>query len=247
MNRRIALAAGAASILAMSCGVVFGAGNVPANIAAAIADTTRPKANSDVDAVRHPAEMLMFAQVRTGQKVVELAPGGGYMTRLLSKAVGPTGKVYAVNLPAFPDRFKAGLKAVTDNPAYSNVEAVEQNPAELKIPEPVDMVWTSENYHDFQNNGPFKADTVMMDKAIFAALKPGGLFVVTDYVAAPGAGKTVTQTLHRIEPDVIKQEATAAGFVLDGQSEALHNADDPHTEHSKQGSDQVMLRFRKPG
>jgi predicted methyltransferase len=246
MNRRVALAAGAAALFATSYGASFGAANIPAYVAAAVADTNRPKADTDRDALRKPAEMMVFAQVRPGDKVVEFWPGGGYVTRLLSKIVGPTGKVYALNAPSFPDRLKQQVNAVTGNAAYSNVTVLDQPFDQIRIPEPVDVVWTSENYHDFQNAGPFKADTAAMDKAVFAALKPGGVFVITDYVAAPGSGKRDTQTLHRIDPEFIKQEVTAAGFVLDGQSDLLKNTSDTHTERSHQESDQIMLRFRKP-
>ncbi len=246
MNRRIVLLAGAAAILAMPYGASLGAANIPAYVATAVADTHRPKANTDQDVARHPSEMLAFAQVKPGDKVVEFWPGGGYVTRMLSKIVGPSGKVYAMNAPTFPDRLKHAVDSVTGDPEYANVTVLEQPFDQIRIPEPVDVVWTSENYHDFQNNGPFKADTAAMDKAVFAALKPGGLFVITDYVAAPGTGKTVTSTLHRIEPDVIRQEVTAAGFVLEAQSDLLKNPSDTHTERSHQGSDQIMFRFRKP-
>jgi predicted methyltransferase len=138
------------------------------------------------------------------------------------------------------------VNAVTGDTAYSNVTVLEQPLDQIKAPEPLDVVWTSENYHDFQNNGPFKADTMAMDKAIFAALKPGGYYVITDYVSAPGTGKTVTQNLHRIDPDVIRQEVTAAGFVMDSQSDILKSSADTLTERSHQGSSQVMFRFRKP-
>ncbi len=247
MNRRVLLAAGTGVLAMIACGAVLGAGNIPRYVTAAVADTGRPKANTDLDAMRHPAEMMAFAMVKPGDKVVEIWPGGGYVTRLLSKIVGPSGKVYALNAPGWPDRLKGAVKAVTGNPAYSNVTVVEQPLEQIRPPEPVDVVWTSENYHDFQNNGPFKADTMAMDKAIYAALKPGGYFVITDYVSAPGTGKTVTQSLHRIDPDAIKQEVTAAGFMLDAQSDLLKNATDTMTERSHQGSSQIMLRFRKPG
>jgi predicted methyltransferase len=85
-----------------------------------------------------------------------------------------------------------------------------------------------------------------MDKAAFAALKPGGLYVITDYVSAPGTGKTQTQSLHRIDPAVIKQEVAAAGFVLEAESNAMMNASDNLTTRSGQGSSQIMLKFRKP-
>ena len=206
----------------------------------------RPQANKDQDAARHPDAMMAFAGIQPGNKVVEFWPGGGYVTRLLSKIVGPMGKVYAINAPTFPDRLKDQVKTVTDNPAYANVVVLTQPFAEIKIPEPVDVVWTSENYHDFQNAGPFKTDTAAMDKAVFAALKPGGLYILTDYTAVAGSGTRDTQTLHRIDPEVIKREVTAAGFVLEAESNALANPNDKRTERSHQGDNQVMFKFRKP-
>lgn len=246
MNRRIALLAGAAAILTMSFGATFGAANIPAYVAAAVADTNRPKAQTDLDVSRKPAEMMAFAMVKPGDKVVEIWPGGGYVTRVLSKIVGPGGKVYALNAPSWPDRLKMAVNAVTSNPAYSNVTVIEQPLEQIRPPEPVDVVWTSENYHDFQNTGPFKADTMAMDKAVYAALKPGGYFVITDYVAPAGSGKRDTQALHRIDPDVIKQEVTQAGFMLDAESDILKNPADNLTERSHQQSSQIMFRFRKP-
>jgi len=126
-------------------------------------------------------------------------------------------------------------------------EAVRSHMDQLAgIAEPVDIVFTSENYHDFQNMGMFLTDTNALDKAAFAALKPGGVYVVTDYVSAPGTGKTQTQALHRIDPAVIKQEVQAAGFMLEGESNALMNPGDNLTGRSGQGSSQIMLKFRKP-
>ena len=121
MNRRIALLAGSAAILTMSMGATFGAANVPAYVGTAIADMNRPAAQTELDKSRKPAEMMAFAMVKPGDKVVEIWPGGGYVTRLLSKIVGPAGKVYGLNAPGWPDRLKGAVKAVTDSPAYSNV------------------------------------------------------------------------------------------------------------------------------
>ncbi|HXI99894.1 MAG TPA: hypothetical protein VNH44_01650, partial [Micropepsaceae bacterium] len=170
----------------------------------------------------------------------------GYVTRLLAKIVGPMGHVYATNLPTLNERFKTGVNPIIADSSYGNVSVVEQPFGELKFPEPLDVVFTSENYHDFQNMGMFKTDTQALDKAVFAALKPGGLYVITDYVGPAGSGMTLTQTLHRIDPAVIKQEVTAAGFMLEGESNAMMNPMDDMTKRSGQGSSQIMLKFRKP-
>jgi predicted methyltransferase len=220
--------------------------SVPANISAAIADTNRPQADVDLDARRRPVEMVTFAGVKPGDKVLEFVPGRGYVTRLLAKAVGIAGHVYAANLPTFNENLKTGVDPIIASPAYGNVSKIEQPFAEIRAPEPLDVAWISENYHDFKNMGMFNTDTNAMDRAVFAALKPGATFIITDYVAAAGSGTRDTQSLHRIDPEVIKREVTAAGFILEAESNALMNPTDDLTVRSRQGASQVMLRFRKP-
>jgi predicted methyltransferase len=243
---RRAIAGISAGLLLASCGLAFGAANLPANATAAAADPHRPQSDTSRDADRKPAETLAYAGIKPGDKILELIPARGYMTRLLSAAVGPSGHVYALNLSTLNDRIKAGTKPVLDDPAYNrNVSYLEQNFADLKSPEPVDVVWTSMNYHDFKNPGMFSADTAAMDKAIFATLKPGGTYIVIDHIAQPGSGTRDTQTLHRIDPDLVKSEVLAAGFTLEGESQLLRNPE-PHTGHSDDKSDKFFFKFRKP-
>ena len=220
--------------------------SVPANIAGAVADANRPQSDVDLDARRKPAELLTFAGIKPGDRVLELVPGRGYMTRLLAKAVGPAGRVYSANLPTFNETLKTGLDPIIASPAYGNVSKIEQPFGQIQAPEPVDVVWISENYHDFKNMGMFSTDTNAMDHAVFAALKPGGTYFITDYVAAAGSGTRDTQSLHRIDPEVIKREVTAAGFMLEAESNVLMNPSDNLAERSRQGASQLMLRFRKP-
>jgi predicted methyltransferase len=247
MRSRYALATVAsAALLLSSYAVSLGAQAIPPAVQNAVADMGRPQADKDRDAVRHPEAVLAASGIKAGDKVVELSPGGGYMTRLFSKLVGPNGHIYAANLPTFNERYAAGPIEVSKSAGYSNVSVVTQPYEMLKLPEPVDVVWTSENYHDFQNMGMFKTDTTAMDKAIFAALKPGGLYIVTDYPAAAGSGTRDTQALHRIDPEVIKREVTAAGFRLESESNVLANPGDNLSARSSQSASQVFYRFRKP-
>jgi len=95
------------------------------------------------------------------------------------------------------------------------------------------------------------ADMAKFDAAVFKALKPGGLFVILDHAAAAGSGVSATNTLHRIDPEVVKQEVTAAGFVYEGETEVLRNPADDHTKKvfdpSLRGhTDQFVFRFQKP-
>jgi predicted methyltransferase len=220
---------------------------VPAYIAASVADPGRPAADKDRDADRKPAETLAFSGVKPSEQVVDFLPGGGYFTRLFSKIVGPKGHVTALSPVGAPDKFTAPAKAIAADPAYANVTEVEEKVAELPAGS-VDLFWTSQNYHDIHNLG---IDVTIIDKAIFAALKPGGTFIVLDHTATAGSGFQDTNTLHRIDPEAVKTEVESAGFKLVAQSDLLRNAADPHTakvfDPSIRGkTDQFILKFEKP-
>ena len=140
-----------------------------------------------------------------------------------------------------------GLKAITGNPAYANVSELMQSPSKLMVPERVDVVWTAQNYHDLHNPGAYHADDIAaFNKSVFDALKPGGVFLVIDYVAAPNSGFTQSPTLHRGDPEATKAEILKAGFVFDGENKVLARPNDPHTLRAHEQDDQFMFRFRKP-
>ncbi len=225
----------------------------PGAVAAAIADKTRPDADRQRDKTRHPAELMAFAGVKRGQKIADFIPGGGYFTRIFAKVAGPKGRVYAV-FPEFIAQFEtmdvASIKALVAEPAYDNVTFLLTPNDTLNAPEPLDLVWTSQNYHDLQF-GLTHDQIVGLVKSVYGALKPGGAFLVIDHVAAPGAGWTVAKTLHRIEPEAIKADMAEAGFKFVGESNVLRNPDDPHTaivfDPSIRGkTDQVVFLFRRP-
>lgn len=217
-------------------------------IAAAVADPARPAADVERDGERKPAQIVAFAGVKPGDRVAELAPGGGYFTRILARTVGPKGKVYAVVSRGFAAREGAMDKLKATIAPYPNVEIVVADYTALTLPEPVDVVWTSENYHDF-HNGP-TANVAALNAAMFAVLKKGGRYYIEDH-AAPGTGVTATSTLHRIDPAAVRSEVTAAGFRMEAESPLLANKDDPHTAGVTDASikghtDKFAMRFRKP-
>jgi predicted methyltransferase len=254
--RTLSLAAGTLlAALTLSVTTAQAASGIPKPIAAAVADKARPDADRARDVNRKPDESVAFSDLKPGQKVADLIPGSGYFTRIFSVVVGPKGHVFAVapaprpDAPAgAPDR-AAAVKAIAADPHYSNVSVVQVAFATLKLPEQVDLVWTSDNYHDLHNIP--NMDVGAMDKAIFDALKPGGTYIVLDHRAEKGSGFRDTSTLHRSDPEAVKQEVVAAGFVFVGQSEVLRNPNDPHTskifDADVQGkTDQYILKFRKP-
>jgi predicted methyltransferase len=242
----------AAALALTSAGLAVSASaqDATAAITAAVADPMRPAADTARDANRKPAQILAFAGVKPGDTVVELMPGGGYFTRILAKTVGPKGHVYGVVPTGFANRPGAmdALNALAAQ--YPNVTITATDLSSFKVPQPADVVWTSENYHDF-HNGP-TANIAGLNAAAFAALKPGGVYYVEDHAAAKGAGVTTTSTLHRIDPAAAISEVEAAGFKLDGQSDLLANPADPHDkavfDPSIRGkTDKFALRFKKPG
>lgn len=238
------------AVALISVGLVLGGGalahaqDATGAISTAVGDPARPEADRARDANRKPAEIVAFAGVKPGDKVAEIAPGGGYYTRVLAKTVGPEGKVYAL-MPAFFANRPGGLDAINALATqYGNVEVVVIDYAATELAEPVDLVWTTENYHDLANG-----DIGAVNAWAFKALKPGGTYFVEDH-SAPGTGTSATSTLHRIDPEAVKQQVTAAGFVLDAESDLLHNPNDPHNVNPREvqpTSDKFALRFRKPG
>jgi predicted methyltransferase len=224
-------------------------------ITAAVADSGRLSTDTSRDAGRKPAELLEFAGIHPGQKIVDLLPGGGYFTRIFAKTVGPKGFVYAYYSNGADDRLRKAGKD-PDNQgadlkkAYPNVGVIHGPIAGFVTPEPVDLVWTSDNLHDMHNGAAAEGLPSAL-KGIHDSLRKGGLFIVIDHRAAKGAGKEVTSTLHRMDEDIAKQEIEAAGFKLVGESNVLTRDGDDRTkkvfeagEHDN--TDQFVLKFRKP-
>jgi predicted methyltransferase len=234
----------------------WAAGKIPAPIAAAVADTSRPATDTGRDAARKPAEMLALAGVKPGETVAELLPGGGYFTRMLSLVVGPKGHVYALNPPPRPNPaggapMPSPIETLASDPHYGNISVL---PLSAIMADPptapkVDLVWTSDNYHDLHNQP--NADLAAFNRHVFDTLKPGGVYIVIDHAAAPGHGAGDTGTLHRIDAETVKSEVQSVGFKLAGSSDAAHNPDDPHTANVRDPSirfhtDEFALKFVKP-
>lgn len=211
-------------------------------VAAAVADPARPAEDKARDEARKPAAMLAFAQVRPGMTIGELLPGNGYFTRILAKAVGARGTVYAWLPGEGPGRFVERFDPVAR--AYPNVKLVRGDV--FTAPQKVDLVWTSQNYHDLFLRGG-NADAT--NAAVFAALKPGGIYLVIDHRGAAGTGTSEAGTLHRIDEAAVIAGVQKAGFVLDDEDMSLRRSEDDHTQpvfKLHDATDQMVLRFRKP-
>ncbi len=226
---------------------------MPAYVMAAVANPARPDEDRARDHDRKPAEVVAFAGVKPGDTIVDLIPGGGYFSRIFDTVVGPHGQVVAFVPQALAKASPAAVTAAQAIPKgpYSNVKVVVEPFSDLTSHGPLDVVWTSDNYHDLHNPSLPPTTALMMDRLIFSALKPGGVFIVEDHAAEPGAGLRDTGTLHRISQSAVREEVESAGFVFDGESQVLHNAADDHTKKVydpaiRGHTDQFVLKFKKP-
>jgi predicted methyltransferase len=235
-------------IAALAAGLFLTAASV-ATVAQA---QTPPGADALTDPTMKGPEVIAFIGVKPGDRVADIV--AGRFVRALSAAVGPKGKVYAVEpdemVKAHPEVVQI-MKGVMAQPANANVELVQAPVNAPGLPGKLDAVFIRQDYHDLHDKFMGPADLAAFNKAVFAALKPGGVYVVLDHAAEAGSGLRDTEGRHRIDPATVKAEVLAAGFKLDGESAIFANPADDHTKFvfdpSVRGkTDQFLLRFRKP-
>lgn len=228
-------------------GIMMAAPAPSADLDSALSDARRPAADTERDALRHPREILVFSGVQPGWRVADIGPGGGYYTRLFSVAVGPEGRVFAIDRPNQIGRTRPILEVA---PLYPNVTVVQDGYQGWTTDEPLDAIFISQIYHDFHLS-QLNIDVPRLNREMFAALKPGGVLVIVDHAAVDGAPESVTSELHRIDRAQVVREVTAAGFVLEEESEVLRNPADNRSERVFESdirgrTDQFVLLFRKP-
>jgi predicted methyltransferase len=220
--------------------------SIPTYIRKAVESPERSAEQKARDVNRKPAELLALSGVKPGDRVVEFASFGQYFTTLLSPIVGPKGMVYMYDLPYTEKRAGESSRAFVAAHPNTHYELIDYN--KLELPQNIDIVFNILYYHDLSLND---IDVANLNARIFKALKPGGIFLVVDHNAAPGTGRGATKALHRIDPEVIRQEVTAAGFELVDQSNLLAHPQDDHTKMvftpGLRGlTDQTVFKFRKP-
>jgi len=246
-------------------------------IEAIVNSPDRSPADRTNDIRRHPVELFAFIGAQPGWTVLDVSTGGGYTTELLARMVGPTGLVWAQSRPRNPDapaarpmqpegggaapaaapapRSTADVLAErSDRMKAAGVAAAPIAYAALPFDNPVppeavgklDLVTLMFNYHDF---GWIPVDRARMNRAIFAALKPGGFYVIADHAGRPGTGISESGTLHRIEESFLRSEVEAAGFRLVAEGNFLRNPNDPRDQNAPnppQPKDEFVLKFVKP-
>ncbi len=216
---------------------------------AIVASPDRTDVDREADQRRQPAKMLAFTGVKTGMKVLDMEASAGYSTELLARAVGPTGVVYAQDSAAVIERFvKDKFDIRAQKPAMKNVVHVVRD-FDDPIPPDVsglDLITFFFAYHDISY---MQVDRAVMNKKMFAALKPGGFLVIADHSAKPGDGINVAKTLHRIEESTLRQEIEAAGFKLVAEGDFLRHPEDPRDAkvfRPQVPTDEFVLKYQKP-
>jgi predicted methyltransferase len=239
-------------------------------IAEIVASPDRTAADRSTDLRRKPADMLAFIGLQPGMVALDLSAGGGYSTELIARAVGPTGRVYGQSTPpdsnrkppAAPEAGAAPAPAAAPrlttaqrlaerakNPAAGNIISVVrtfEDPVPAELVGTLDVVTLMFNYHDLGHLG---VERSRMNRAVFAALKPGGTYVIADHSGRPGTGISESGTLHRVEEAFLRREVEAAGFKLAEEGHFLRNPNDPrdrNTPEPPMPKDEFVLKFVKP-
>jgi predicted methyltransferase len=233
-----------------AAGIVRPEMQVAEALAAAVANPDRPAADRDRDRDRRPAEVLQFFGIEPGMAVADLMAGSGYYTEILAHAVGADGRVICHNSPFVVKRFAEGpISERLDRMAADNVTRHDAPLDDLGLDDAsLDAALMVLFYHDTYWQ---EVDRAAMNRQIYAALKPGGMFGVVDHFAEAGSGSRDNQVLHRIDAELVKAEILAAGFELADSSDLLRHPEDDRMRNVfdpdiRGETDRFIFKFRKP-
>ncbi|MBN4053747.1 class I SAM-dependent methyltransferase [Haliea sp. AH-315-K21] len=218
--------------------------NTPVHISNAVESNDRSDEETARDANRLPAEILTLVDLNEGDTVIELSVLGQYYSNIIVNAIGSNGSLHMYDLVAFEDFGAEAGNAFAA--AHANVEYSLQDYDAADYPNGADAAYLILGYHDLPARGN---DTAGMNNMLYAALRPGGKFLIIDHKAQDGTGWSVAETIHRIDSNTIIEEVTAAGFELIADSSLL-----AHPEDSKDANpfglagltDRTVLVFQKP-
>lgn len=228
----------------------------PPGIAPAVAMTDRPADARALDAARKPAEVLKFLGLKRGDHVLDVMTGSGYYAEIIGNAIGSYGTVLAEQPPVFDDdKSRAAYADLVKR--VPNVTILSAMPGDIDPPaNNLDFTLMHLVYHDaYWSSEKYKfpaIDPAVLLKRLYAATRPGGIVGVIDHAAVPGGDtRRVADTLHRIDPAVVKADFARAGFVLEAESDLLRMPGDDHTKSVfdagvKGRTDRFVMRFRKP-
>jgi predicted methyltransferase len=228
----------------------------PSIYATAIGNSSRSERDLERDPGRKPDGVLEFFGIEPDMTVLDMFSGGGYYTELVARVVGPEGRVVAHTNEAYAQFVgDEATERYADN-RLPNVQILQAENNELSVPaEEFDAVLLVLSFHDFfyvdPENGWPKIDAPQLLAELYQSMKPGAVLGVVDHYAEAGSPRETGSTLHRIDPELVITDLTGAGFVLDGKSELLRNADDDYSKNMADPSvrgktDRFVFRFRKP-
>ena len=218
---------------------------------AAVADPARSAANRALDEGRMPAAVLDFAGIKAGDVIADYQAGGGYYSEMLASMTGPRGRVYAMTqVEGYKPEAWAPLTA-----RYANLLPLVAGGAALQLaPGSVDTIFTNLVYHDLYFTSVKYAHPRLEVPEIlagwFAEVRPGGHVIVIDHIGPAGDPREVVEKFHRIDPATVKAAMTAAGFVLEAESDVLRRSEDTHEKNVfdpaiRGKTDRMMLKFRR--
>ncbi len=226
-----------------------------ADIERAVANTARPDADRQRDADRKPVEVLTYFEIEPGMKVLDIFAGGGYYTEILSYVVGVEGEVSLYNNGGWDGFVGAGVEERLAANRLPNVTSIVAEANDLSLEEDyydaaVFVLGFHDLYYADEPNWP-AIDAQNFVERLYGIIKPGGILGIVDHAAEPGVSVAVANTLHRIDPGVIRRDLVSAGFEFLGEADVLRNpADDrnkPMSDPSVRGkTDRVVMKFRKP-
>ena len=232
-------------------------------IQAVLTHQDRPAEDNKRDLARRPAKVLAFSDVAAGDHVLDLFAGGGWYTELLAKSVGDAGKVYAQNDQVIWRFAEKGITERTKNNRLSNVVRFDNmSIVDMTIPDAsLDMAFVALNYHDLFFTHSTRdgkkvqlRDEIVDYKAALAtikkALKADGTFIIIDHFASSGSGYQAANTLHRIDPNIVKFQLEEAGFVLIEEANYLRNPTDDLNKNvfapdTRGKTDRFIYKFAK--
>jgi len=218
----------------------------------ALRNALRPQTDIDRDARSRPKEVLGFFGVKPGMTVVDLFGGGGYYTEIISRVVGPRGKVYLHNNAEYLNFVGKDVEQRLEGSRLPNVVRLDAEIGELGMEDAsVDLVIMIMTYHDvYYTTDAWSIDPISFFGEVRAMMKPGAVLGIVDHAAAPGTGNHAVQAMHRIDEKFAIEDITSRGFELVGSLDVLHDPADDHTlnvfEPAIRGkTDQFVLKFVK--
>jgi predicted methyltransferase len=195
-------------------------------VIAAMQGSIRTDADRERDANRMPAEVLEFFRIRDDMRVIEVLPAGGWYTKILGPVLRENGKLYVAHPPGF---YADAFDAVAELPGLEAVEEIDGGATggggafgasgEWDV-EPVDLVLTFRNYHNFSPE-----DRATVNQSTFDALKPGGYYGIVDHTRRhlqPGT----REHGRRVDPVLTIKEVEDPGFDFVDFSDLLYRPTD---------------------